>query len=79
MKKVLLSLALAAFTGLSFAQTSLDTAQPIQPGQISYDFPNSSGDKNVYYTYTASSQHDELLILRRGASGQTFTVSENGS
>ena len=79
MKKVLLSLALAAFTGLSYAQTSLDTAQPIQPGQISYDFPNSSGDKNVYYTYTASSQHDELLILRRGASGQTFTVSENGS
>ena len=79
MKKTLLSLALAAFTGLSFAQTTLDTAQPIQPGQISYNFPNSSGDKNVYYTYTASSQHDELLILRRGASGQTFTVSENGS
>ena len=79
MKKTLLSIALSVIAGLSYAQTSLDTAQPIQPGQISYDFPNGSGDKNVYYTYTASSQHDELLILRRGASGQTFTVSENGS
>ena len=79
MKKTLLSIALSVIAGLSYAQTTLDTAQPIQPGQISYDFPNGSGDKNVYYTYTASSQHDELLILRRGASGQTFTVSENGS
>lgn len=67
------------FCAWAIAQTSVETAQSITPGEISYDFANASGDKYVYYTYTASTTSDELLVLRRVTSGLSYVISKNGA
>ena len=79
MKKILLLGFMQVFCAWAIAQTSVETAQPISPGEISYDFANASGDKYVYYTYTAGTASDELLVLRRVTSGVSYVISQNGA
>lgn len=77
MKKIFTLTLMLCFALCTWAQTSATTALPLPMGNVTYTFSDASGYKTVYYTYTASSSHDELLTLSCVNSGNvTFTFSD---
>lgn len=78
MKKVLLLIAMmTSFLGV-FAQTSIETALPLQEGVNSYTSDNSSGS-TIFYTYTAPEEQSQLLSLTFTDSSVSSQLSLDGT
>lgn len=79
MKKVLLLFLLLGIYICGHAQTTVDTALPLQEGDNSYTFDSASGQQVVYYTYTAPEAQGKLVSFTRSESSVSSQMSEDGT
>ena len=60
MKKFFLTSLSLLFAALSFAQTTIDTAQPVKDGENTFSNEQATANSDAYWKYT--SKEDEILI-----------------
>ncbi len=79
MKKQLLFGILQLFIICISAQTTVDTAIPLQEGKNAFTFENAEGQNSVYYVYTAPAEQSKLLTIVTSGPSTSIQLSEDGT
>lgn len=77
MKKALLLLLSLSAILYGYSQTTIETALPLQEGEISYTF--ESGQEVVYYSYTAPETQGKLVSFTKGEGTPNCQMTEDGT
>ena len=62
-----------------FAQTSIETAQDLVPGENTCDVTDATGYVTVYFKYTVPAESSQLVTVSAASSSLSFTMSEDGT
>ena len=79
MKKALLLFMLVNAIICGYAQSTAETALPLQEGNNSYTFDSASGQQVVYYVYTAPESQGKLISFTRSESSVSSQLSADGT
>lgn len=79
MKRLLLLCMVQCLLLCMNAQTTVETALPLEEGTNSFTFESSAGQNTVYYVYTAPAGQSQLLTVRTEASSVNVMLSRDGT